>query len=174
MDRIDFSDFLNIFDILFIIICLISVFFSAKNGLVKSFFNLIKWIIIIYVLKNIFVYLRPVFDQYIDSQTVADISIFLLTLIVSYILISTINRVIIGIIQPKRSGFIDFSLGGLFGLLRGYIIIVLLFSFINSNLDSRYWPNYFKNGSFFNIVEYGDRFINTIPKRINQLKEIGA
>ena len=174
MNRINISDFLNVFDIVFIIICLISLFFAIKSGLIKSFFNLAKWIIIIYIIKNIFFYLRPIFDQYIPNQTIADIVIFFLTLIVSYILLSSINRVIIGIIQPKRSGFVDFSLGGLFGLLRGYIVIVLLFSFIDSNIDSKRWPNYLKNGSFFNIVEYGDEFINTVPKRIDQLKELGV
>jgi membrane protein required for colicin V production len=174
MSRINISDFLNLFDIVFIIICLISIFFAIKSGLIKSFFNLVKWITIIYIIKNIFSYLRPIFDQYIPNQTIADISIFFLTLIVSYILLSSLNRVIVGIIQPKRSGFVDFSLGALFGLLRGYIIIVLLFSFINSSIDSGHWPNYLSNGSFFSIVEYGDEFINTIPKRIGQLKELGV
>tara|TARA_B100000427_G_C15066256_1_gene402124 strand:- start:7 stop:531 length:525 start_codon:yes stop_codon:yes gene_type:complete len=174
MNRINISDFLNVFDIIFIIVCLISIFFAIKSGLIKSFFNLAKWIIIIYIIKNIFFYLRPIFDQYIPNQTIADIVIFFVALIVSYILLSSINRVIIGIIQPKRSGFVDFSLGGLFGLLRGYIIIVLLFSFISSNIDSKRWPNYLKSGSFFNIVEYGDEFINTVPKRIDQLKELGV
>ncbi len=174
MNRINISDFLNVFDIIFIIICLISIFFAIKSGLIKSFFNLAKWIIIIYIIKNIFFYLRPIFDQYIPNQTIADVSIFFSTLIVSYILLSSLNRVIIGIIQPKRSGFVDFSLGGLFGLLRGYIVIVLLFSFINSNIYSKRWPNYLKNGSFFNIVEYGDEFIVTVPKRIDQLKELGV
>ena len=174
MNRINISDFLNVFDIIFIIICLISIFFAIKSGLIKSFFNLVKWIVIVYLIKNIFFYLRPIFDQYIPNQTIADIVIFFLTLIVSYILLSSLNRVIVGIIQPKRSGFVDFSLGALFGLLRGYIIIVLLFSFINSSIDSGHWPNYLSNGSFFSIVEYGDEFINTIPKRIGQLKELGV
>ena len=174
MNRIDISDFINVFDIFFIIICIISIFFAIKNGLIKSLFNLIKWILIIYIIKNIFSYLRPIFDQYIPNQTIAEISIFFSALVVSYIIISSINRVIIGIIQPKRSAFVDLSLGGLFGLLRGYVIIVLLFSFIDSNLNSRNWPNYLKNGSFFNIVEYGDEFINIIPKRIDQIKELGA
>ena len=174
MSRINISDFLNLFDVVFIIVCLISIFFAIKNGLIKSLFNLIKWILIIYIIKNIFSYLRPIFDQYIPNQTIAEISIFFSALVVSYILISSINRVIIGIIQPKRSAFVDLSLGGLFGLLRGYVIIVLLFSFIDSNLNSRNWPNYLKNGSFFNVVEYGDELINIIPKRIDQIKELGA
>ena len=76
MNRIDISDFINVFDIFFIIICIISIFFAIKNGLIKSLFNLIKWILIIYIIKNIFSYLRPIFDQYIPNQTIAEISIF--------------------------------------------------------------------------------------------------
>ena len=174
MDRIDISDFLNVFDVIFIITCLISIFFAIKSGLIKSFLNLIKWVIIIYIIKDVFFYLRPIFDQYIPNQTMADVCIFFFTLVVSYILLSSINRVIIGIIQPKRSGVIDLSLGGLFGLLRGYIIIVLIFSFINSSIALKHWPNYLKNGSFLNIVEYGDEFINAIPKRLDQLKDLGV
>ena len=81
MNRINISDFLNVFDIIFIIICLISIFFAIKSGLIKSFFNLVKWILIIYIIKNIFFYLRPVFDTYIPNQTIADVSIFFVTLI---------------------------------------------------------------------------------------------
>ena len=84
------------------------------------------------------------------------------------------NRVIIGIIQPKKSGFVDLSLGSLFGLLRGYIIVVLLFSFVSANIDLKHWPKYLKNGSFFNVIQYGDELINTIPQRINQLKDLGV
>ena len=174
MSRINITDFFNAFDIIFILVCFISIFFAIKNGLIKSFFNLVKWILIIYIIRNVFSYLRPVFDTYIPNQTMADVAIFFFTLIISYIVLSSINRVIIGIVQPKRSGFIDLSLGGLFGLLRGYVIIVLLFSFINSSIDSRHWPKYLKNGSFFYIVEYGDQFINTVPKRIEGLKEYGV
>ena len=80
MSRINISDFLNLFDVVFIIVCLISIFFAIKNGLIKSFFNLVKCIIIVYIIKNVFSYLRPIFDQYIPNQTIADVSIFFLSI----------------------------------------------------------------------------------------------
>ena len=80
MSRINISDFLNVFDIVFIIICLLSISFAIKSGLIKSFINLVKWILIIYIIKNIFFYLRPLFDTHIPNQTIADVSIFFSTL----------------------------------------------------------------------------------------------
>ena len=114
--NINFSQFYNPFDILFLIIILIS-FFWDKNGLIKSLLNFIKWIIIFYFLRNCFDILRPIFDPFISNQTLSDIMIFFTTLIVSYILISFINRIIIGLLQPKKSISIDMVFGGMLGIL---------------------------------------------------------
>ena len=174
MSRIEITDFLNFFDIVFIIICIISIFFAVKHGLIKSFFNLIKWILIIYIIKNIFIYARPIFDTYITNQTIADITIFFSAFIISYILLSSISRFIIGILQPNKSGFVDLFFGGIFGLLRGYIVIVLIFSFLNSNVSTKSWPSYIKKGVFYNMVEYGNEFLDAIPKRIEKIQDYGV
>ena len=76
MNDLNYSQFLNAFDITFLSICLISIFFGIKNGLLKSFFNLIKWVLIFFILKNCFALLRPVADQYITNETLSDVPIF--------------------------------------------------------------------------------------------------
>ncbi len=127
--NINFEQFLNAFDIIFLTVIVISVFFGVKNGLLKSLLNFIKWIIIFYFIKNCFEILRPIFDSFITNKSLSDILIFLSTLIVSYILISFINRLVIGILQPKKSFFIDMSFGGILGIFRGYLIFVLFIFF---------------------------------------------
>ena len=47
--------------------------------------------IIIFVIKNSFRFLRPIFDEYFSNQTISDVLIFAFTLIVSYILLSFIK-----------------------------------------------------------------------------------
>ena len=105
--NINISQFYNPYDIAFIIFIFISIFYGMKNGLIKSIFNLSKLIIIFYLIKNCFIFLRPIFDVYIINQTIADILIFFFTLIVSYVVLSFANRIIIGVIQPKKSGLSD-------------------------------------------------------------------
>ena len=166
MFDINFGDLLNFFDITVLIILLISCFFAFKNGLIKSIFNLGKWIAIIVLIKLSFNILRPYVDEYIQNSTIADICIFLSILICSYILLSTFNRVIIGIIQPSKSGFADYMFGSIFGLLRGYIIVVLIFSSINASFPYSSWPKFTQNGSLIEIITYGEEFLNTIPQRI--------
>ena len=166
MFDINMTDLLNFFDITVMIILFASCFFAFKNGLIKSVFNLGKWIVIIILIKLSFNIMRPYIDEYIKNTTIADICIFLSVLICSYILLSTFNRILIGIIQPSKSGLADYLFGSVFGLIRGYIITVLIFSSINASLSYSNWPKFIQNGSLIEIIIYGEELLDTIPKRI--------
>ena len=169
MNDLNYSQFLNTFDIAFIIICLISIFFGIKNGLLKSFFNLIKWILIFFILKNCFTLLRPVADQYIANETLSDITIFLITLITSYIFISFLLRLFIGILQPKKKGFVDMGLGGVLGIFRGYIVIVITLFFINQNMSSSLLDDLMNSSSFAEMVNIGIDFFEHIPRNLEEI-----
>tara|TARA_Y100000816_G_C26062188_1_gene557866 strand:- start:760 stop:1281 length:522 start_codon:yes stop_codon:yes gene_type:complete len=169
---LDFNQFINLFDILFLSIVLISIFFGVKNGLSKSLLNLIKWIIIFLAIKNCFNFLRPFFDQYITNQTLSDILIFFSTLIVIYIFMTFLNRIIIGIVQPKKSLFIDISFGGILGLFRGYIIFIIMIFFINTNFSLKSVPEFLENGTFQEIVNYGVDFLKQMPRNIDDIQNI--
>ena len=170
--NLDIEQFLNFYDIFFLIVISISVFFGIKNGFIKSIFNLIKWILIFYVIKNCFNFLRPIVDVYVSNQTVSDILIFLATLITSYIFFSFLNRIIIGIMQPKRSGLIDIGFGAALGTFRGYIFFVLLIFFLNNNLFQWSVPDFLNDGTFKTLVDYGINFIEYIPRNLDDLGRI--
>ena len=170
--NIEFSDFLNLLDISFIVIIIISFFFGIKNGFIKSLFNFIKWVIIFYLIKNSFIVLRPFFDIYISNQTLSDAVIFLSTLIVSYIIISFINRIVIGLLQPKRALIVDISFGGLLGLLRGYVIFILIIFFLNNNLSTGTILKMVDKSGFNEILKYGIELIDQIPRNFNQLQDL--
>ena len=170
--NIEFSDFLNLLDISFIVIIIISFFFGIKNGFIKSLFNFIKWVIIFYLIKNSFIVLRPFFDIYISNQTLSDAVIFLSTLIVSYIIISFINRIIIGLLQPKRALIVDISFGGLLGLLRGYVIFILIIFFLNNNLSTGTILKMVDKSGFNEILKYGIELIDQIPRNFDQLQDL--
>ena len=169
MNDLNYSQFLNTFDITFLIICLISIFLGIKNGLLKSFFNLIKWILIFFLLKNCFALLRPVADQYITNETLSDVTIFLITLITSYIFISFLLRLFIGFLQPKKKGFVDMGLGGILGIFRGYIVIVITLFFINQNISSILLNGLMTNSSFAEMVNIGIDFFEHIPRNLDEI-----
>ncbi len=169
MNDLNYSQFLNAFDITFLIICLISIFFGIKNGLLKSFFNLIKWVLIFFILKNCFALLRPIADQYITNETLSDVTIFLITLITSYIFISFLLRLFIGFLQPKKKGLVDMGLGGVLGIFRGYIIIVITLFFINQNMSYSLLDDFMKSGLFAEMVNIGIDFFEHVPRNLEKI-----
>ena len=169
MNDLNYSQFLNAFDITFLIICLISIFFGIKNGLLKSFFNLIKWILIFFILKNCFALLRPVADQYITNETLSDVTIFLITLITSYIFISFLLRLFIGFLQPKKKGLVDMGFGGVLGIFRGYIVVVITLFFINQNISSSLLDDFMTSSSFAEMVNIGIDFFDHIPRNLDEI-----
>ena len=76
---------------------------------------------------------------------------------------------IIGILQPRKSLFIDMSFGGVLGILRGYIIFILIIFFINSNFSSNLIPEIIKSGIFQEIVNYGVDLLDQMPRNINEI-----
>ena len=169
MNDLNYSQFLNAFDITFLIICLISIFLGIKNGLLKSFFNLIKWVLIFFILKNCFTLLRPVVDQYITNETLSDVTIFLITLITSYIFISFLLRLFIGFLQPKKKGLVDMGLGGVLGIFRGYIVVVITLFFINQNISSSLLNDFMTSSSFAEMVNIGVDFLEHIPRNFDEI-----
>ena len=169
MNDLNYSLFLNAFDITFLIICLISIFLGIKNGLLKSFFNLIKWVLIFFILKNCFALLRPFADQYITNETLSDVTIFLITLITSYIFISFLLRLFIGFLQPKKKGLVDMGLGGVLGIFRGYIVVVITLFFINQNISSSLLDDFMNSGSFAEMVNIGIDFFEHIPRNFEEI-----
>ena len=93
--NIEFINFLNVFDIFSLIIIIFSALFSLKGGLMTSLLNLVKWILLVIVLKYSFKYLRVPFTDALDlSPTLTDILIFTSVLIVGYVILTILNRII--------------------------------------------------------------------------------
>lgn len=174
MFDVEYSVFFNIFDISVLIVILISSIFALKNGLIKSVLNLLKWIGIVFLIKFSFAPLTPLFGKlgFIgNSKTLSDVIIFLSVFVCSFILLSTFNRFAIGIIQPKKSGFSDYLFGTIFGILRGYIVVVLIFSLITSYVPYSSWWDFLSNGKLIYLIQKGEEKIDIIPDILEEAND---
>ena len=59
--KFEYSGLINIFDITFILIVSISIFYALRKGLINSFLNLIKWILIVLAIKFGAPIIHPIF-----------------------------------------------------------------------------------------------------------------
>jgi len=165
--NIELIDFLNIFDIFSLIIIIFSALFSLKGGLMTSILNLIKWILLVIVLKYSFNYLRVPFTDALDlSPTLTDILIFTSVLIIGYVILTIINRLILGLVNADKTGPIYRLFGLIFGVIRGYILIVIIFSVLNNwSVSENILNSYSGNSVLFEIIESGNKILKIVPQQ---------
>ena len=64
------------------------------------------------------------------------------------------------------------SFGGILGILRGYIIFVLIIFIVNSNFSSKSIPEFLKAGAFQEIVNYGINLLEQTPRNIDEIHNL--
>ena len=166
--NVDFSELLNVFDIFFLTVITLSTVLSLKGGFLKSFLNFIKWIILIFTLKYSFVYLRDPLNEALKlSTTLIDIIIFISVFIIGYLTLTLLNRLLLGLINANTIGPINRLFGLVFGIFRGYIFSVVIFSLlINWSFSKNILNSYNNNSVLFNIIQNGSETIKIIPKNV--------
>jgi len=125
--------------------------------------------LIIYIIENSFILLRPFLDNHIQNQTLSDIVIFISVIIISYIFLTIIVRILDAIIQPKISGPVGFSLSAIMGLVRAYIIFALIIFFVNTSVSIDFVSRSIDESELIDLFNIGISIIGDIPKRLDQI-----
>ena len=127
------------FDYLVIGITIISGFIAFFRGFIQESLSLLLWIIAFAASMFLDVYLDPYFLDYIQSAEIRRILIIILVFVSVIFLGGFLIRFIRSLVHWSGMTGLDRLLGVLFGLLRGILLIVVIYLVI---------PNQFKQSSF--------------------------
>ena len=133
---------ITLLDILLLVVMLISGLLAMIRGFMREILSIGAWGIAALVTLYSFAKVLPIAEGYVSSKTVATGitvgSIFLLTLLI----VSIITVRISDMILDSRVGALDRTLGFLFGLGRGLIIVVIAFLFFAWLVPDRSQPEW--------------------------------
>ena len=62
------------------------------------------------------------------------------------------------------------GLGGVLGIFRGYIIVVITLFFINQNISFSLLDDFMDNSSFSEVVNLGIDFFEHIPRNLDEIR----
>jgi membrane protein required for colicin V production len=114
-------------DVIAIAVLVVSGFFAFARGFVHEVLSVIGWIGAIFAAIYGVPYLRAYARQFIESDLIADVAaggvIFLVTLLVLSLITHAISRRI----KESSLNAVDRSLGFVYGLARGAVLVVLTF-----------------------------------------------
>jgi membrane protein required for colicin V production len=155
----NFYEIISLFDLLYLIITILSLIKCSRKGFILSILAASKWLLAYVITLIIFPKAKPYFKDIIDSEYILDIILGLgiFTLVIFVILM--INKGISKAVKYSGIGMVDTVFGFFFGFIRSYIIFVCVFSTINIIYNHDKWPMNLEESLVFPYVKKGSNYL---------------
>ena len=150
---------ISTFDIVSILIILYSIIQCSAKGFTLSLLSFSKWLIALVVTIVLVPKLNPLVQDYIESKFIADIGLGIFVFIISLFIILNISKAISRAVSWSGLGMIDKTFGMIFGIFKGYLICVCIFSLLNWFYPHQKWSIKTEGTYFFEIVYDGSNFL---------------
>lgn len=121
---------MNTVDIIVIAVIAMSALIAFLRGFVREMLTIGSWIGAALITLYGFKYVQPKFEQWISSKLAADIAGGIVLFLISLIAFSILSHMIARFVRGSALTAVDRSLGLLFGLVRGAILVSLAYMLI--------------------------------------------
>ena len=121
---------IKIVDLISLLVIFLSILASTWRGFLKEFLTITIWIISYFLSTILFKYVISYSKIFIQIEVLANLISWITPFVASVIILSILNRIFIYPLVLKYSNLFDHILGAFFGLVRGVILLSLVFIFI--------------------------------------------
>ena len=156
---------ITLLDVILLVVMLISALLAMVRGFMREVLSIASWVAA--ALLTIYAYprLKPIVLQYFSNDIVASAvtigGVFLGTLLI----VSVITIKISDAILDSRVGALDRTLGFVFGLARGLVIVVVAYLFFDWLVPARSQPDWVKNAkSLIVLKNTGEKLMTMLPE----------
>ena len=155
-----------LFDIIFL---LLIVYFSIQcftKGFLLSLVSFLKWVLALIITIILVPKIEPYISNYINNEYVSGIGLGIGIYIVTLFILILTGKSLGRLFSYTGLGSVDKIFGFFFGIFKGYVFAVCIFSIVNWFYSYEKWDMSLKNSYFFSITEKGSRLlINEFPSR---------
>tara|TARA_B100001765_G_scaffold178668_1_gene121791 strand:- start:59 stop:607 length:549 start_codon:yes stop_codon:yes gene_type:complete len=156
---------ISTFDLIVFLITVYSMAQCAANGFMLSLLSFSKWLLALIITIVMVPKLSPWIQNYIESKFIADIGLGIFIYIVSLFVIINIGKAVGRAVTWTGLGVVDKTFGLVFGIFKGYVICVCIFSLLNWFYPHKNWPVRTGGTYSFEIVYKGSELlIEGFPK----------
>ena len=150
---------ISVFDIVVVLITIYSIAQCTAKGFIISLLSFSKWLIALVITIVLVPKLSPWIEDYIESKFVADIGLGILIFIISLFVIINISKAISSAVTWSGLGMVDKTFGSIFGIFKGYIICVCIFTLLNWFYPHQKWTIKTEEAYSFQIIYKGSKFL---------------
>ena len=148
-----------LFDIIFLIFI---VYFSIQcfaKGFFLSLVSFLKWVLALVITIILVPKLEPYVSDYVENEYVSGIGLGIVIYVLSLFLLILLGKSLGRLFSYTGLGSADKIFGFFFGIFKGYIFFVCIFSIVNWFYSYEKWDMSLKNSYFFSITEKGSRLL---------------
>ena len=149
----------NLFDIFVSLIFIYCVIQCFLKGFSLSLISFMKWVLSTIVTIILVPKLQPTVSEYIESEFINNfglgIAVFIFTLFLTILIGKALSRAV----TWTGVGSIDKTFGMLFGVFKGYVVSVCIFSILNWFYPYQNWGISTKDAFSFSFVKKGSEML---------------
>ena len=147
------------FDLIVFLIVIYSMAQCAGKGFMMSLLSFSKWLLALIITIILVPKLNPWVQDYIESKFITDIGLGIFIYIISLFIIINIGKAISSAVTWTGLGSVDKMFGLFFGVFKGYVICVCIFSLLNWFYPHQKWPLKAEGTYSFEIIYKGSKFL---------------
>ena len=150
---------ISAFDLIVFLIIFYSMAQCAAKGFMISLLSFSKWLLALIITIILVPKFNPLLEDYIDSKFITDVGLGIFIYIISLFLIINIGKAISRAVTLSGLGSVDKTFGLIFGIFKGYVICVCIFSLLNWFYPHQKWPLKAEGTYSFEIIYKGSEFL---------------
>ena len=155
-----------LFDIIFLIFIIYFAIQCFAKGFFLSLLSFLKWLLALVITIILVPKLEPYVSDYIKNEYISGIGLGIAIYILSLFLLILLGKSLGRLFSYTGLGSVDKVFGFFFGIFKGYVVVVCIFSIVNWFYSYEKWDMSLKNSYFFSITEKGSRLlIEEFPER---------
>jgi len=156
---------ITVTDGLILLVVLLSAIVAFARGFVHEVLSVAAWVGAIVAVVFLLPYARPTALEMVGDPLIADIGSGAIIFVVTLVALSLLTRLFTKTIQNSALNAVDRSLGFVFGLARGAIIICLAYIAFSWLIPADDQPPWVKQAKALPLVERGADWIKNLVER---------
>ena len=165
---------ISAFDLIVFLIILYSIAQCTAKGFMISLLSFSKWLLALIITIILVPKLNPLVQDYIESKFITDVGLGIFIYMIALFVVINIGKAISNVVTWSGLGAVDKSFGLIFGIFKGYVICICVFSLLNWFYPHHEWPVKAEGTYSFEIIYKGSKFlIEEFPNSRDYYEETG-
>ena len=155
----NWNNFFNFFDTSVSIIFIYCILQCFIKGFSLSLISFMKWIFSAIITIILVPKFQPIVSDYVESDFVNNVGLGAAIFILTLFLIILIGKAVSRAVTWTGVGSIDKSFGIVFGIFKGYVVSVCIFSVLNWFYPYQNWGISVEKAVSFNFIKKGSEIL---------------